>query len=445
MKVIMDHVDDFVQILLSVIANESDAGHKNVLTILHKAERRYLAPVESWITGWVYGYTRVKGDKIHQSQDVIKRFSDAYTRIQEFKLLLEDKHWGAFNLYFFDELVKSIPSYEPLTEDERSPVLKRIKALMLEKFDGFMSAYKVTQGQVARRKEEQLVLEQKALLQINKELLCSSLACAQKSLQDKPESIHFCLVLDEKVWQLHWVDFTGKAHPLEISEELYTLLANHKITSIDNISPIQAKSIKRECLAARAELFNKAAQTYINPMTAQGNTVLSDEQLKESAIRGAFIIRGASAPFILSWISLVGHVNTINLTLYPELNSWLNQQTAVSERDLERLKTYLLYVNTSNALGMEDFKAKLNNCLAGVRPEFKEKENTSKPLNMAEFSHLEALFGGDQSKARQKQQPRAEPGALNLQQFSAITTLFAHRPKFKEECDDMPAARVPLN
>ncbi|MGL6028460.1 MAG: hypothetical protein ACRC0B_08715 [Legionella sp.] len=442
MKVIMDHVDDFVQILLSIIANESEAGQKNVLTILAKAERRYQAPVESWITGWVYGYTRVKGDKIHQSQDVMTRFSDAYTRIQEFKLLLEDKHWGAFNLYFFDELVKSIAGYEPLTEDERSPVLKRIKTLMLEKFDGFMTEYTVTQEQVARRKEEQQVIEQKALLQINKEILCSSLACAQKSVQDRAESIHFCLVLKDKYWQLHWVDFTGKAHPLELTEELCTLLAKHKITSVDTISPIQAKSIKRECVAARAEFFKKAAQTYINPMTAQGNTVLSDEQLKESAIRGAFIIRGASAPYVLSWISLVGHVNTINLTLYPEFNSWLNQQTTFGELELERLKTYLLYVNTSKALGMEDFKEKLANCLTGVRPEVEEKENTSKPLNMAAFSHLEALFGDDQfkAKARQNQQQQAEPGALNLEQFSAITSLFGHRPRFKEEGEEKQVA-----
>lgn len=61
---IVDNLNEFAEKLLSRIADESDEGCKQLVHVLESARARYNKPIESWLKGWFYQFTRKRGQEI---------------------------------------------------------------------------------------------------------------------------------------------------------------------------------------------------------------------------------------------------------------------------------------------------------------------------------------------------------------------------------------------
>lgn len=131
---IIDNLNEFAEKLLSRIADESDEGCKQLVHVLESARARYNKPIESWLKGWFYQFTRKRGQEIDMAIKGMEAFPDAYTRLQEFKLLVGKGEWehGSFNYYLFDELIKSVPGYKPLESELVHPIILKLRQKIIK-------------------------------------------------------------------------------------------------------------------------------------------------------------------------------------------------------------------------------------------------------------------------------------------------------------------------
>src|SRR5688572_23433598 len=85
---ILDDLNLFVEKLLNRIADESSEGCAQLIKVIETAKGRYNKPIESWVSGWFYQFSRVRGSEVDLAIKSMGEFPDAYTRLQEFKLLV---------------------------------------------------------------------------------------------------------------------------------------------------------------------------------------------------------------------------------------------------------------------------------------------------------------------------------------------------------------------
>jgi hypothetical protein len=141
-KVLMRY-KEFAEEILTIIASDSEEGRKKIVAIARRAEKRYELPVKSRVTGWFYQYTRTRGEKVEQSISVMENFPDAYTRLQEFKLMISEGEWkeGSYNYYLFLELISAIPDYLSLEETHTRSFVLKLKDHVMEQVTSFMNKY----------------------------------------------------------------------------------------------------------------------------------------------------------------------------------------------------------------------------------------------------------------------------------------------------------------
>lgn len=126
------------------MTDETETGRKKIIALSKSAEKKYANPVKSWLTGWIYQYTRTRSGTINQSIKVMENFPDAYTRLQEFKLMLSEGEWnaGSYNYFLFLELIEALPEYEPLKKQFVHAFILQLKDLLIQKVDVFMLQHK---------------------------------------------------------------------------------------------------------------------------------------------------------------------------------------------------------------------------------------------------------------------------------------------------------------
>ncbi|PWY57411.1 hypothetical protein DGG96_01465 [Legionella qingyii] len=345
---------EFVEQVVAIIANESEEGRKKIVAIAQRAEKNYQRPVKSWLTGWVYQYTRTRGEKIEQSINVMKDFPDAFTRLQELKLMISDGEWNvnsSYNYFLFLELIDAVPDYQVVEDAQLPKFIMELKEEVLIEINSFMAQYKATLEDKKNREIERQAALQKALQASENVLVFNNLAAAKEQSSAQQDKVVFTLSYKNSQWQLSWVDATGEVYPLTPSEELSQKLATFENRDVEKLNSVHLKQIKRECLKAREEYLAKI-QLLINPENPKTNLALTNEDLAVKGITSTFVLRHTEKEGTsLWWINSMGSANKISLTDYPKLDSWLaNQKGAFKDADVLQLKAYLLQLNTAQSI-----------------------------------------------------------------------------------------------
>ena len=454
LPVIIDNLEIFSEKLLNLIADESDTGRDQLISIIESAKEHYNKPIESWIKGWFYQYTRVRGPEVDKAIKGIEAFPDAVTRLQEFKLLVGKGEWkpGSFNYYLFDELIKAVPGYQPLTNDVLHAVILRLDKLINTRIDGFMSEYKANQKLIESREKERQETHQSLQKSIDNVLLFNNLESAKSAIKVEQNKIMFCLALTNGVWKLSWLDLMDMAHPLEPSEELVTLLQDQGVKDVEKLNLIQIKRLKKECIKVR-DVFLGKTQVLVNPKDINSEQDLTNEALIAQGVCSTFILRGQPNQYSLYWVNSLSNITEISLEKYPKMTEWLNATPyPFSTEQVQQLKTYLLHVNTTKPLGMDDFKNVLKNCLAkGPSALVKApQENKIKRLDMSFFKELERCLGKKQEQlvvqsselaVAEDKVENVVPKRLNVEKY-AISKLFGHKPKHTVlPCEELQTLR----
>ncbi|MFO8733285.1 Dot/Icm T4SS effector RavH [Legionella pneumophila] len=446
---IIDNLNEFAEKLLSRIADESDEGCKQLVHVLESARARYNKPIESWLKGWFYQFTRKRGQEIDMAIKGMEAFPDAYTRLQEFKLLVGKGEWehGSFNYYLFDELIKSVPGYKPLESELVHPIILKLRQKINKRIDEFMSQYLATQKLIEARKQELLQTHQSAQKFIDNVSMTNNLEAAKKSAKENKGVIQFCLIFESGIWKLSWVDATGKVYALEPGEELIQILIDAKIKDIvkdiDNLSALHLKQLKQECVKAREMLLGRV-QLLINPKDPRTQAELTNDVLKENGTSATFVLRGKPNEYSLWWINTLGFAHEISLESYASMKTWLNDQgNPLKEEHIPQLKTYLLNVNTIKSIDvkedMKEFKAQLQECLAtGPKSKIPPasgaiKTTNAKKLDLRLFGDVERCLRSQLSERQEEKAAIQEPGKINLNKYENIATLFGNRAKNMEQ------------
>ncbi|MCL9685511.1 hypothetical protein [Legionella maioricensis] len=475
-------LDEFVDKLLNRIADESDEGKQALLATMAIAQSLYNKPLESWFTGWFYVFSRTRGPEIVEVMKSIEVFPDAYTRLQDIKLLAKKGEWhpdSSYNYYLFVELIKSVPGYKPLDKELVHPITIKIKDKIIDKIDSFMYQYKANQLSIASREKEREAIRQSMQKSEDKVVVFDNLDKAQVSAPKNPEKTHFCLILTNQIWHLSWIDLTGKVYKLYPTDELISLLVNQKEhedeqqklipeKQSDELSElfvkqkehkeeqlrlIHEKQLKKECLKAR-EIFLEKVQLHINPKDPATRLPLNNESLIARGVVTSFILRGKPNQYSLYWINTLGKDTEISLAAYPQFKMWLDSQGALSEEQLPQLKSYLLSVNTAKTLtGIEDFKNELQECLTqGPKKAVNtgSQKTIPKRLEMSLFADVVKTVAEQHKKTSDKEEPQQKPSTvakelidseeipsaptvsstrLHADKYAALSLLFSQRGK----------------
>ncbi|CAM2790039.1 Uncharacterised protein [Legionella steigerwaltii] len=343
---------EFVEQVLTIIANESEEGRRKIVAIARRAEQKYELPVKSKLTGWFYQFTRTRGEKVEQSINVMENFPDAYTRLQEFKLMITEGEWNigsSYNYFLFLELIDAIPDYQPVEPHLMPTFVMQLKSDILVEINSYMALCRASLEEKKAREIEQQIARERARLLVERIMVFNNLDDAKKCQSEQQDKIVFSLSYTNEQWHLYWVDVTDQVHPLNLSEELAQKLSTVEDKDVKNLNSVHLKQIKRECLKAKDQYVAKI-QVHINPENTNTHTELSNDDLIKKGITSAFVLRNKEKVTSLWWINSIGVPREISLTDYPTLSSWLDAhqgQGPFNEADLLQLKTYLLQLNTT--------------------------------------------------------------------------------------------------
>ncbi len=425
--VIIDNLEAFAENLLNLIANESEKGAEQLIAIIQAAQCSYKDPIDSWITGWVYQYSRLRSTQVDKTIESLNSFPDTVKRLQQFKSLVQKGEWnkGSFNHYFFEELIQAIPGYKPLQSEISHEVILRLKELVISLTDQFITNYQLTQKLSKERENEFKQMTSSRQKTVEKIALLDNLKTIPQTLKG---TSWFCLNQLSSHWKLQWLDPTGKAHLLQPTSTLINILTKNKLKNINNLKTNISLEIQNECIKARNNLLEKT-RVFINPKELLDPKNPTDLILNLSS---SYALLGDKTAYSLLWINRWGKKEAIPLEKYPELTEWLKNQKTIDEH---QLKTYLVAVQTNKSIEMSDFKKKLSVCLTGIKeeqePVIKTKEIPIGKLNKGLFKAVEdclsqkhvrhTIVDNDENTSVTK--PLKTPGKLNLNYF-AITQLF---------------------
>ena len=409
---IMRNLSEFATILLNRIAVNSEKGGVAFAKNIISAQKAYDKPIESWITGWVYQYSRLRGPEINGALKDIGAFPDPVSRLKVLKRLIEKGGWdvGLFNYYLFIELIKSVPGYKPLEENFVLLGIIKLKEIIIERIDAFIDEQKANQASASKaRKPGSSSFER--FKTVDHIMLASNFEEAQDAAKKNPDKLLFCINLKNKRWELTCFDFTGKAYKLLPGQELIDLLDRHKTQGIGEVMLQHADKIKRECSNARDVSLQKI-QLLINPQEDISGEDISNTTLSASGTVSTFVLRGKPNQYTLDWFDFSGKLIEISLRAYPEFKKWLDAQNSLKAEHTPQLKTFLVHVNPTKALsGVDDIKKKIETCLFLVPSSNTAASSATKVekrnrLELSLFSGVEKCLSARQTK---KQTPSTEP------------------------------------
>lgn len=407
--VIIDNLEQFTAKLLDVVADDSLNGAARLIKLARAGLAEYKKPRDYLITGFLYSRSRV--EEIEQFITWLETVKNNEQRLAGIQQRITTGGWhkdSSFNYYFFRELIKAIPGYEPLDDKGEEVIIHRLSTLFPDYLQGFIKQYQDTQKAIEATQKELAAVQNAPKKSVDHILVTNDLKNAEHLAKKQAANTVFHLILKNKLWVLSWFDSSGKAHGLPCSAELKSLLASQNITDIAELRSTQVVKLKNECMKIRNAFLDKI-QVLINPNDATKAKPLSNEQLSEMGIRAHFILRRANADCSLSWIDTLGRAKSITLAEYPLLLEWLSKADSNGEQYATQLKTFLLQVKVNKSLQMDGFKEQLQNCL------FPVAETPSK-------------------------KPQIETGKLKIGDY-AIASIFGHKPK-EGKTDKVPAAEV---
>lgn len=392
---------EFVEQVIAILANETVEGREKIVAIAQRAEKEYQRPVKSWITGWVYQFTRTRGDKVGQSINVMENFPDAYTRLLEFKLMISEGEWNvdsSYNYFLFRQIADAVylanSEFQPVEEHLIPSFLKALKNEVMVEVNSYLAQRKLSLEDKKNRELECQAAHESARQLVENVMVFNDLETAKNYQSKQQNKIIFSLSFNNQQWHLSWVDVTGQVYPLIPGKELAQKLATLEEKDIEKLHTIHLKQIKRECVKAREEYVAKV-KVHIDPE-------LSNDDLIRNGITSAFVLRHQETGPSLWWINSMGVPHQISFTDHPAMYSWLaHHQGSFSEADVLQLKAYLLQLNTKQSIATAT-RDKMNVLLSKVlqnkgkqeqllvdEPNKEEHKANVPKINMKKFAFLE--------------------------------------------------------
>lgn len=411
-KEVIWNLQEYADKIFLLVASESGAAQRQLVGIIKQAENEYKAPLDSWVQGWVYRFTRQRVGEIDTAITQLEGGSDAFHRVLAIKELLSKGEWkqGSFNYDVFMEFIKVIPGYNAIKERLAQPVIEEMSKLVVKKLDQYLIDNKALQEKKAAQALDLQAGHQRLKKAVEGVFICNDLPATLQNAKNTPANTLFYLRLQDKKWKFSWVDAFGSNHQLEPNAEMLALLTNKNITNIIQLKEQDIPHLKEQCLKVKAAFLSKV-RVFIN---AEGNE-------KSQEAQAAFVLSKTATAWALSWVSTMGVRREINLSEYPALQAWLAAANTITEEQLPELKMHLLRVNTTNSLQMTDFKSQLSACLTRTPVEPPKQEQAasapSHQLDMSKFTSVAALFGSRpstpkaQPKAAETPKPKVQPPA----------------------------------
>lgn len=401
---ILANLADYSEKVLSLIAADSDKGRLRLIDILKKATESYQKPLDSKLLGWIYAYTRIRGEEVQQTVKNMEAFPSACTRLQEFKQLISGGEWkkGSFNYYLFNEVVAEIPGYEPLEKKHRLMVYEELKKLLLTKIDEFIRDT-ITQQKMKESRDLDLRTTQSSHSKevsatLEQAVICNSIPNALERFKQNKAATYFSLSSKDKRWSLYWIDLLGETRKLPICSKLSEYLQEQGVANVND------SKLTSECIKAR-DTFLAKIKLLINPP-------LDNQALINKGTQSTFVLRTTPQGFSLCWLTMLSREMPIDLSEQPQLLHWLNSQGLLFERQTMLLKSYLMQVNTAKPLTKDDL-VKIEQRLF-YTPAVRE----TKKLDLQQFAEIENCLKARISKPK-------KVGKIDLEQYSALTDFFA--------------------
>ncbi|KTC78961.1 hypothetical protein [Legionella cherrii] len=367
---------EFVEQVIAILANETVEGREKIVAIAQRAEKEYERPVKSWLTGWVYQFTRTRGDKVGQSINVMENFPDAYTRLLEFKLMISEGEWNvdsSYNYFLFRQIADAVylanSDFQRVEEHLIPTFLMALKNEVMVEINSYLAQRKLSLEDKKNRELECQAAHESARQLAENVMVFNDLETAKNYQSKQQNKIIFSLSFKNQQWHLSWVDVTGQVYPLTQGQELAQKLSTLEEKDIEKLNSVHLKQIKRECIKAREEYVAKV-QVHVDPE-------LSNEDLIRNGITSAFVLRHQETGPSLWWINSMGIPNPIGFTDHHAMSSWLSKhQGSFTEADVLQLKAYLLQLNTKQSIATSKLD-KMNVLLSKVLQNKDKQEQLS--------------------------------------------------------------------
>lgn len=351
--------NEFVEKALNIITDESVEGTNKLSSIAQLAKEKYTGPVDSWITGWFYQFTRTRTKMVDHSINTLNQNPNYFTRLEEFKELISHGNWthSSYNFYLFLELIKTIPGYLPLTEEETFLFVHKLKDEIIVSINRFINDYLGELQSSKKRKSEMDLTIHNSQLHAEYILIFNNKEVARVEARSDEKETVFCLI-KQKYWELTLFDNEGNEHPLKLTTELSEYLLTKEIQDIKKLNPVQLNPIKKECIKAKDQFLSRV-HLLINPKQ-------TNAELRLQNVCSIFVLRSTAEENRLWWINSLGSANKIDLKTYPQIDNLLSHRLeALNETTISRLKVHLLGVKTTQNFNAEKMN-QLNELLVGV-------------------------------------------------------------------------------
>lgn len=301
-KRLIDNLEEFADKLLFFIADDSEHGCKEFLSVINRAYEQYNQPIESWTTSWFYQYTRVRGVEAQDAIKGIQNSTENFRSLTEFVKLVSTGKWdnGSFNNFLFRELIKKIPGYLFVEEDLTKDIFMRLNEIVSAKIEVYVTHYVQSEQSIKLRRQEM-----------------------EQSLKGQGQN--------------------GAKPNFQVAR-----------AALSELQVSTANQIKNEADRSQ-DYFVEKVKLIINPQAAIA-----------TSLQSTFVLRGSAGGYQLSWIDSLGKESEIALDTKPQLNQWLSQQSVFEKEQIDQLKVLLLSIDTSKPIGMSTFKEQLSNSLLGI-------------------------------------------------------------------------------
>ena len=433
LKSVIANLEEFTDILLTQITDESKEGREQLVAAMRVAHARYQAPIADHFSGWIYYFTRVRGPEVNEAMTKVNQLPDAETRLHELQNLLNHGEWhiGSYNHEFFMQLINGVPGYRPLSvkQDDTKLIINQVRQQLLDKINNFIKQQTATRNQVKAREQELKTIGTKDKKTLEDAALFSNNLEASEYISHSPGGVVFSLLDSGNSWQLFWHRDENSCFRLPLIKPLEIFLKQKKAkfsqdyAVIEHIKQDERQEIIAWCLKS-IDLFFAKVSVLINPKD-------NDPAIGKG---GVFIVRGAANRYSLEWINLLGVKRTILPKEYPILFSWLEGCNTFDQAAIFALKSHLLGVDIAAPIGRTQFKRELEGCLAKGRVlPVKSKQQQVGRLNLGLFADVARVIG-QQSEQVTKPERVATPErqdrltkTLDLSQYEKISLLFAAR------------------
>ncbi|MCC5792330.1 MAG: hypothetical protein JJT82_06965 [Legionellaceae bacterium] len=373
---ITTHLANVADKILALVADGSPEGQKRVYNAFAKAKERYSAPTYSaWLL--VYYWTRTRHADFEYSMGELEKAASDFRREQEFRNFISEGEMATTsgNFYLFKYLLQEFPEYTEESDKALLHILPRLRDLIKEKvaqkeFE-WCQEHKEIEDTKAQMIAEKKRIESECLtIQLLDSLEYNPSEKDSNSGEDAPS---FVIKTHNRPWHIHWINPYGNLRRVLLDTE-NDLLSQYR--SLDEMEPIDLLNLK---IALAAWLNNEQKMIKVKCITDG----------YQASDYNCFLLDNAR--LTLTWVNSVGTPTDIQLSDYPPLARFLQDQPDLAlPEHMEQLRLLLIDVNTRHQISAEKKEQLLQFSLA--IPTASPPKDSIKKLKLEDFKAIEDVL-----------------------------------------------------